>query len=109
MNIRDSLDFCNICETDFECTEQVFGEGSELVVLTTDGRIIEKSRVEDGYTAVFDVEDEPYRGVYCQSCWDELMELEHKLWKEKYDKRGTTRLVLFTTDTVSTKKSRSNE
>ena len=78
MNIRDSLDFCNICETDFECTEQVFGEGSELVVLTTDGRIIEKSRVEDGYTAVFDVEDEPYRGVYCQSCWDELMELEHK-------------------------------
>ena len=87
MNIRDSLDFCNICETDFDIEVEV----------------------EDGYTAVFDVEDEPYRGAYCQSCWDELMTLERKLWKEKYDKRGTSRLLLFPTDTVSTKKSRSNE
>ena len=89
MNIRDSLDFCNICETDFDI------EVEESVVLTTDGNITENSRVEDGYTAVYDVEDEAYRGVYCQSCWDELMELEHKLWKEKYDKRGTSRLILF--------------
>lgn len=85
----ESLDFCNICETDFTCDD----EESENVVLSMDGYIQDKS--DELEAATFVQDDGPYRGAYCLECWDELMGLERKLWKEKYDKRGTSRLLLF--------------
>ena len=72
----DNLNCCNVCEGQINVEDRV--------IVTSDAEMVAEAEPEHGRTAEFELpEHENYRGVYCPECWEELMSLEYRLWKQK--------------------------
>jgi hypothetical protein len=81
----DNLNCCNVCEGQINVEDRV--------IVTSDAEMVAEAEPEHGRTAEFELpEHENYRGVYCPECWEELMSLEYRLWKQKGEERAKTSL-----------------
>ena len=78
----DYLDCCNVCEKQIDV-------GNSVIVTSDATMVAEPDKDRYGHSAEFELpDDENYRGVYCPDCWQELLRLEYKLWKEKGEERA---------------------
>ena len=69
----DLFDTCNVCSKTISKLENV--------VLTMDGC---RDNYEEDQFAEYSVNDsDTYRGVYCMSCWDEVLGASYKIQDKK--------------------------